>query len=235
MTRTLPITPLERTLLFTGIGAWIIAAIDPVDRATWLLENILLAVAVLWIFYTYRKWRLSPSSYSLIFIFFVVHVLGAHYTYSVTPVGHWLDILFGAGRNHYDRVVHFLFGLLLVSPFRDQVEQATTLTTRTAWGVSVLIITSLSTAYELTEWLIAEIVNPIDAGAFLGLQGDIFDAQKDMGLAVLGALIGLALAEFLRRLRTFTIERRQRDVFPSHAEPHLVAFWRAIKNLRTRS
>ncbi len=213
MPRALTMSRLERTLLVLGMGTWMVAAIDPVDRATWFLENILLALAVAWIIYTYRKWRLSPISYCLIFIFFLLHVLGAHYTYSVTPVGHWLDIFFGPGRNHYDRAVHFLFGLLLASPFREQVQRATGLRTRTAWGASVLIITSLSSAYELMEWLVAEIARPADAGAFLGLQGDVFDAQKDMGLAILGALISLAIAVFFRWLGVRITARRQPDLF----------------------
>lgn len=200
-------------MLLTGGAVWIAAAINPVDRAAWLLENMLLAAAVIWVIATYRKWRLSAASYILIFAFFVMHVLGAHYTYSETPAGVWLQMIFDTERNHYDRAVHFFFGLLLVSPFRDQVECATRLSARAAWGVSVLIITALSTAYELVEWLTAEIVSPDNAAAFLGTQGDVFDAQKDMGLAILGAFLGLVVAIMARWGHARVYAKRQRNLF----------------------
>jgi putative membrane protein len=199
---------IEGFLLFTGALIWTVAAINPVDRAAWVLENILLAVGVIWIVATYRKWRLSAPSYLLIFIFFAMHVLGAHYTYSETPVGDWLRSFLGSERNHYDRAVHFLFGLLLVSPFRDQVERGARVGRRAAWGAALLIITALSTAYEIAEWLVAELVSPDNANAFLGTQGDAFDAQKDMGLAIAGAFLGLALALFLRWSSSRLIARR---------------------------
>jgi len=194
------ISVLERSLLVTGGAIWLVAAISPADRSAWILENILLSVAVIWVVGTYRRWRLSSASYVLIFLFFVMHVVGAHYTYSATPAGDWLRTLLDSERNHYDRVVHFFFGLLLVLPFREQVECALRIGTRAAWGASVMIITTLSTTYELVEWFTAEIASPGNAIAFLGTQGDAFDAQKDMILAIAGALLGLAVTVAIRRL-----------------------------------
>lgn len=203
---------LERLLLVAGTAIWIAAAINPFDRSAWLLENMLLAVAVVWVIATHRKWRLTATSYLLIFAFFTMHVLGAHYTYSETPAGDWLKEMLATERNHYDRLVHFFFGLLLVSPFRNQVECATRLSPRGAWGVSILIITGLSTAYELVEWLTAEIVSPGDAAAFLGTQGDVFDSQKDTGLAILGAAFGLTVALIFRWSRARVNSRRHRNL-----------------------
>ena len=191
---------LERALLFGGAVVWVVAAVHPADRSVWLLENILLAVGVVWIVATYRKWRLSPSSHILIFVFFAIHVVGAHYTYSAVPIGEWLRPVLGTQRNHYDRIVHFLFGLLLVGPFRDQIGQAMRLRSRAAWFVSFLSITSLSTAYELMEWITASLVDPNNVAAFLAMQGDIFDSQKDMALAIVGASIGLTAAWIYGRI-----------------------------------
>ncbi|MGE4063243.1 MAG: DUF2238 domain-containing protein [Rhodospirillaceae bacterium] len=213
MQRAAPVSVLERSLLIAGGAIWLIAAISPVDRSAWILENLLLAVAVAWVVATYRRWRLSSVSYVLIFIFSALHVLGAHYTYSETPVGEWLQSLLGSERNHYDRAVHFLFGLLLVSPFRDQVERALRIRTGAAWGASLLIITALSTGYELAEWLAAVVVSPENAIAFLGTQGDVFDAQKDMALAVAGALLGLVAAVVINEVRARRARRRQPDLF----------------------
>lgn len=194
MNRISSIPFLERVLLIGGATIWALAALAPADRIAWALENMLLVVGAGWVVATYRKWRLSKASYVLIFMFFVMHVVGAHYTYSETPAGAWLEPLFGTGRNHYDRVVHFSFGLLLVSPFREQVERATRLGRRSAWGVGIMTIISLSTLYELAEWAVAELADPDNAIAFLGTQGDVFDSQKDTGLAILGALIGMVAA-----------------------------------------
>lgn len=211
------VSVLERSLLIVGGVIWAAAAISPADRSAWILENILLAVAVTWVVATYRRWRLSGSSYVLIFVFFAMHVFGAHYTYSETPAGDWLRSLFGSERNHYDRVVHFFFGLLLVSPFRDQVQRALRIGAWAAWGASVLIITALSTAYELAEWFAAIVVSPENAIAFLGTQGDVFDAQKDMVLAIAGALLGLVMAVAIGWRRARLTKRRLPDLFASHA------------------
>jgi putative membrane protein len=206
---------LERVLLIAGATIWVLAALAPADRIAWALENMLLVVGAGWVIATYRKWRLSNASYLLIFIFFVLHVVGAHYTYSETPPGAWLESLFDTERNHYDRLVHFSFGLLLVSPFREQIERATRLSRRLAWGVGIMIIISLSTLYELAEWAVAELADPHNAIAFLGTQGDVFDSQKDTGLAVLGALIGVAAAIAARDLAGEARGRVARSLFSS--------------------
>lgn len=194
----------ECVLLFAGSAIWIAASISPLDRATWVLENILLAVGTFWLIGTGRRWRLSHSSYVLVFLFFVLHVAGAHYTYSKMPLGLWLQSVLELERNHYDRLVHLLFGLLLVHPFRNQVMLAARMPG--SWGslVAFLIIVSLSTVYELMEWATAAIVSPDNALAFLGTQGDIFDSQKDTALAVLGAVAALITG------RVWTVAQRVR-------------------------
>ncbi len=103
---------------------WIVAAIHPVSRSTWALENILLFVGVGWLVSTYRRWPLSNFSYTFVFIFLVLHVIGSHYTYSQVPMGDWLRSVFGGERNAYDRLLHFLFGFLLFQPWRETCRRA---------------------------------------------------------------------------------------------------------------
>ncbi|MDH5750154.1 MAG: DUF2238 domain-containing protein, partial [Rhodospirillales bacterium] len=98
-------------------AVWIIAAIDPFDRFDWFLENLLVAAFAVYLFASYRRHPLSDLSYVLITLFLTLHAIGAHYTYSEMPMGHWLKDAFEMERNHYDRVVHFTYGLLCAVPF----------------------------------------------------------------------------------------------------------------------
>lgn len=192
---------LKIALLVTAGAIWLIAAIAPADRAAWLLENMVLLAAVAWVIATRRTLPLSRASYVLLFIFFVLHVVGAHYTYSATPLGDWLQGALNAERNPYDRLVHFLFGVLMVYPIKEQLRQAAQLSERAALWMAFLLIVALSTVYELLEWITAEIVTSDNAYAFLGTQGDPFDSQKDTALALAGALLALGVGALLKARR----------------------------------
>src|SRR5687767_2953331 len=95
---------------------WVMAAIKPVNRTDWLLENLLVFVFVPLLVFTYRQVPLSNVTYILIFLFLLLHAAGAHYTYSEVPLGYWLKETFNLQRNHFDRIVHLSFGLLLTYP-----------------------------------------------------------------------------------------------------------------------
>ena len=101
------------------ILVWIWAAINPTYRDDWWLENILVFIFIPLLFYTYHKFRLSNVSYTLIFVFMVLHTIGSKYTYAEVPFGFWLQDLLGLSRNHFDRIVHFSFGFLLAYPIRE--------------------------------------------------------------------------------------------------------------------
>lgn len=169
---------------------WTILAIHPLNRYDWLLENILVAIAVSVLYWTHKKNYLSNTSYVLIFFFLVFHSIGAHYTYSDVPIGNIISEFFNAERNHYDRFVHFSGGLLMVYPFRELFSSLSGMSNK-RWSrfVSILIIIALGEMYEIIEWLTASIVAPEAALAFLGSQGDVFDAQKDIALNLSGSLI----------------------------------------------
>jgi putative membrane protein len=195
---------------------WIALAIEPLDRMDWLLENILLVVAVALLAATYRRFPLSKTSYTLIFLFLCLHTLGAHYTYAEVPYDRWWASLSGATfnelvgwqRNNFDRVVHFSYGLLLAYPIRELFLRIAGV--RGFWGYFLPLDLTMSTSmlFELVEWLTVEVVGGDLGVAYLGTQGDVWDAHKDMALASLGALVAMGATAFLnsRSKRDFADE-----------------------------
>jgi putative membrane protein len=186
--------PFVRRLALAYAAAWIAAAISPLDRGDWLLENLLVFAFVPALALTYRRFAFSRASYVLIFCFLLMHAYAAHYTYSLTPLGFWLQESFGTGRNHFDRIVHFSFGLLLTYPLREIGVRVLGL--RSGWGYAIpgLVMLGLSGGYEIVEYWAARVVDPELGTAFLGTQGDDWDSQKDMRLALAGAVLSLALS-----------------------------------------
>jgi len=169
---------------------WTILAIDPKYRDDWLLENVLVFVVFPLLIWLDKKQHLTLTSIILLLIFASLHSLGSHFTYAemkyFDPVTHF----FGFERNHFDRVVHFLFGLLA---FRALFELLTPGITRirTALLFTFTMVVTISTFYEILEWLAAIIFHPELGIAFLGTQGDVWDSQKDIIAAILGALVNL--------------------------------------------
>jgi putative membrane protein len=180
-------------LLATFVIAWIVLAIHPSYRQDWLLENILVFVLVPLGLLVVRYFRLSNFSYTLITLFLLLHIVGAHYTYEKVPFGYLISDWFGAQRNPYDRIVYFSFGFLLAYPIREMFLRIASV--RGFWGylLPLDVTLSCSALFEIFEWLAAAVVNPSAGLAYLGSQGDIWDAQKDMGVAGLGALITMVL------------------------------------------
>jgi putative membrane protein len=180
---------------------WVALAVSPVDRHDWLLENVLLVAAIVFIAATYRAFPLSRVSYTLIFVFLCLHTVGAHYTYAEVPydtwfhdlTGHGLNELVGWRRNNFDRVVHLSYGLLLAYPIREVFLRVANV--RGFWGYFLPLDLTMSTSmlYELIEWAAAEYFGGNLGMAYLGTQGDVWDAHKDMALASLGALIAMCV------------------------------------------
>lgn len=172
---------------------WLWAAIAPLSREDWLLENLLVFFFAALLLASYRRFAFSLASYWLFCLFMALHLYGSHYTYSETPLGFWLQDRLGFERNHYDRLVHFSFGLLLVYPLRELLGRSAGLRHWWLEILSLALVMAMSAFYEQVEMLAALIVNPELGTAFLGTQGDEWDAQKDAGLAMLGALSLLTL------------------------------------------
>lgn len=176
---------------FLGVTAW--SSIDPADGLTWWLEAlpaILLFVALI---ATQRTLPLTRITTWAIYALLLMMVVGAHYTYSGVPPFDWLKEQFDLSRNHYDRVSHVLQGVT-VALFAREITRRTIEVRRSATLFALIILATLgvSAGCELVEWLAAEI---FDDGAqeFLGMQGDVWDAQKDMSLALIGAFVTIGL------------------------------------------
>jgi putative membrane protein len=182
---------LLRGLVLWLILLWIITAIDPLYPRDWLLENLLVFFYGGLLVATYRRFRFSNLSYALFTVFLSLHLIGAHYTYAETPFGFWLQDWLGLSRNHYDRIVHFSFGLLIVYPFREFLLRKSGVNRRWSYYLAACCILAFSGFYEILEAIAARIVSPELGTAFLGTQGDQWDAQKDSMLAFIGAIIGM--------------------------------------------
>ncbi len=178
---------------------WLALAIEPVDRNDWILENVIVVIAVFVLWATYKWMPLSRISYTMIFIFMCLHSVGSHYTYSEVPYNQWFIELTGRSlhellewdRNHFDRAVHFLYGLLLAYPIREMFLRVADVHGFWSYFLPLDLTMSTSMFYELIEWLAAETFGGELGMAYLGTQGDVWDAHKDMALASLGALIAM--------------------------------------------
>lgn len=179
--------------------AWALTFIGTTDRANWVTENVLTAVFIGGLIWGHSRFRFSDLSYSLMFVYILLHIYGAMYTYAENPLGYWLKELFHSERNHYDRIVHFSFGFLLAYPMRDYFKNHFQWPVWVCWVLPVEITLSFSGAYELIEWAVADVFFPAQGHAYLGSQGDIWDAQKDMGLAFSGAVLAMVGAHLLRK------------------------------------
>jgi putative membrane protein len=173
--------------LFSSV--WIWAAINPIHREDWLLENYLVFLSVPIIIVLGYFFKLSKVSYTFIAIFMILHVIGSHYTYAEVPFGYTLQEWFGASRNMYDRLVHFACGLLLFYPIRELFMRLANAKGVWSYFFPISLWGFWSAVYEILEWVAARVVAPETGLAFLGSQGDIWDAQKDMLLAIVGSVI----------------------------------------------
>ena len=180
------------TLGLVYLAWWVLMAVEPLDFKDWLMENVLVVLGLALLLFTAKAFPLSRISYTCIFVFMVLHALGAHYTYAKVPYQEWFPSLAG-GRNHFDRLVHFSYGLLLAYPIREMFLRIGNV--RGFWGYFLPLDLTMSTSmlYELIEWGAAVTVGSDLGQAYLGTQGDVWDAHKDMALASLGALIAMGV------------------------------------------
>ena len=176
--------------LVTFAPVWLVLAVAPRDRPAWLLESLLVLVFVPVMALDYRRFRFSDRAYLQLTAFLLLHTFGSHYTYSQVPLGDWAREALGLARNHYDRLVHFAFGVLTFRPMREICFRSGR---EPGLFTTVFLIASavvaLGVAYELVEWLAAVVVAPEAGTSFLAMQGDPWDTQKDLALAGLGALL----------------------------------------------
>lgn len=207
-------TPGQRTsarlplaLLIVFLAIWTGLAIAPSFRQDWLLENLLVFIALPTLAWGYPRLRFSNASYVALFVFLVLHEIGAHYTYAEVPVDAWservlgvpLKELLGFERNHYDRAIHFAYGLLVTPACLELIDARAA--PRGFWRplLTLCFVSSHSLFFELVEWAAAIVFGGELGVAYLGTQGDVWDAQKDMLMALLGSALSLALVGRRRR------------------------------------
>ncbi|HKS14336.1 MAG TPA: DUF2238 domain-containing protein [Pseudomonas sp.] len=194
----------RNTSLITAMQAVLVAVIillgwAPLDRQAWLIENALVALAAIAVWFTRHRFYWSARAWAMLVVFLCLHEVGTHYTYPKVPYNAaierlaCLDVsqLVGSDRNHYDRLVHLAYGVLTALPFREIITRQCQLTGAWASLMAWSLVLSTSMLYELMEWVGGQYLGE-GGSAVIGAQGDAWDAQKDMALAAAGALAMLA-------------------------------------------
>jgi len=172
-----------------------------------LLQHSVTLIMSIFLITVTRRNSLSDRSFTLIVLFMTLHVIGARWIYSYVPYDEWfrsvtgetISGIFHTNRNHYDRFVHLMFGLLMFFPIREVYERWFGCPARFSSVLSLLTITGCSLVYEVFEWGLTLVLSPEDAEDYNGQQGDMWDAQKDMALALTGAFINLVISIIRKR------------------------------------
>lgn len=197
-----PRNVIRNCLIVVCAATWLACAMQPHSLETWAIEQLAVVVALAVLYWSARQVRFTPLAQFGVAVLFCLHAVGSHYTYSLTPYQswfHWLGGLplhewFDWQRNHYDRLVHLVYGLSLFLPFQQYLQQRLLLEQTVAAMLSVHLVLSTSALYELLEWGAAMTVGSDVGMAYLGTQGDVWDAHADIALAGLGAVIAMLAA-----------------------------------------
>jgi putative membrane protein len=183
---------------------WLLSGIHPNDPANWLMESKIffstLPLTIALVLYV----RLSKFSLFLIIIFLLLHVVGMHYNYGQVPFGYWLGHMIHTDRNMYDRLVHAMFGLLLVYPIREMLLRFDSMKGFFGYFIPINMILSMSALYEIMEWYSSLKINSHEVYLFIG-GTDPFDAEKDMLMALIGSIVAIGIV--------FWINSRKDDHF----------------------
>ncbi|HYG48423.1 MAG TPA: DUF2238 domain-containing protein [Allosphingosinicella sp.] len=200
--------PARQRLMLAGLGVLLllVQVKQPYPQTAPLhhLPTLVLLVAAPFLL---RRRPLSNAALACVVLFLVLHTIGGRWTYTNVPydslasaiTGHSVSEAFGFARNHYDRLVHFAYGALAVLPVREALERHLRVPPRTAVYIAVESVLAVSAAYEIFEWLLTLTMAGAVANAYNGQQGDMWDAQKDMALAALGAFLAAAALKLGRR------------------------------------
>lgn len=193
-----------KILFILFVVTWLLLAIDPISRFDWFLDNLPVFIFVPLLVLTYRKFMFSNISYTLIYCFAILHLVGAHYTYAYVPID-WS--YFGFERNQYDRIVHFFNGLLLFYPLQElglKIFRKNATDKKFSYLFPAIAIIAISILYEFVEFGMAMIFSPEAVGSYLGTQGDKYDSAKDVLMSVFGAAIaGIFIAIRKSMMRSY--------------------------------
>ena len=197
-------TPLKKNIwlqifIVFFLTNWANSYIGNTDTANWVLENTLVFLFLGFLAFNYKKFQFSDLSYLLVCVYLCLHVYGSKYTYAENPFGYWLKNALDLSRNHYDRIVHFSFGFLLAYPMREMFLKWLKFPNWVAWTLPIEITLSISAFYELIEWAVADVFFKAQGDAYLGTQGDIWDAQKDIFLAFIGSILATTIVSLVKK------------------------------------
>lgn len=187
-----------KLFIFIFLVVWADSLVGTSDFTNWLIENALVFLSLIFLVWAYKKYAFSDLSWLFIFVFLCLHVYGSKHTYAENPFGFWLQDVFGWERNHYDRIIHFAFGFLLTYPMREAFLKWWKFPSWVSWVLPIEIALSIGSLYELIEWAVADIFFPEQGAAYLGTQGDEWDAQKDIVLGVAGAALAVVLIAVIK-------------------------------------
>ncbi|MEX0727291.1 MAG: DUF2238 domain-containing protein [Planctomycetaceae bacterium] len=209
----LPHDRFQQTLFFVFLLFLAGSCLAPPYPHYLLMQHAPTLLAAWLLAYVANRYEISRLSFAAIVLFLMLHTLGARYLYSYTPYDVWSEKLlgisisdtFGFERNHYDRLVHFSYGLLMAVPIQEFERRHLKLSPTVASVLAIECILATSAAYELLEWLVAIVFTPDWADKFLGQQGDMFDAQKDTALATLGAMISISVLSLTKGGKSHTL------------------------------
>lgn len=183
--------------------------INPVYPNEIVLQHIATVIAIGFLIHVTIKNSLSNPAFLCLILMLAIHIIGARWNYSFTPYDDWSESIFGFRfneyfefkRNHYDRFVHFMYGFLMIIPVSEVYNRKTDLPKRLLNHITFLFVLASSMIYELIEWLIAVFMSPKYAEAYNGQQGDMWDAHKDMALAMLGGFVMILILRVFNKKR----------------------------------
>ena len=181
------IFPIIILSVFAVFWIWFYAA--AIDKQDWWIENILVVIFLVYLFFTRKKIQFTNTALVFIFLFLLLHVYGAKMAYTKNELGVFLQNKFQLWRNPYDRIVHFSFGFLLLYPFVEIIKKKFADKENFCFLLANMSILCLATIFELIEWGVSVFTDKITGETYVATQGDVWDAQKDIFVALVGSII----------------------------------------------
>ncbi len=195
-------------LLITALAVLVWSGVNPNGRFNWMMEVLPAIVGGAILVITYRRFPFTTVTYVIVWLFALILMVGGHYTYAEVPIGNWARDAFGWSRNHYDRMGRVMQGVVPAVIARE-ILLRTSSVRRGRWlpVLCVSLALSVSACYELFEWRYAVMFGGERASDFLGSQGDIWDAQQDMAMALIGAILAMLLLSRLQNRQMAALAR----------------------------
>jgi putative membrane protein len=187
----------------------ILSCIKPVFPDEIILQHTATFIMIALLIVITIKNNISNKAFICFILMTSLHIVGARWNYSYTPYDKWIQSIFGFSidkyfdfkRNQYDRLVHFMYGFLMVIPFSEIYSDWFHIPSKISKHIAFLFILASSLIYELLEWVVALVLSPEQADAYNGQQGDFWDAQKDMALAMFGAIVMILILRIWRKVK----------------------------------